>query len=95
MLKLETHLEGMFAVNLGEVISDLESGTDLVRGQESVAAQGLQPLDTESRQSAILILLGDAHNTKLSGKVAQIIGSWRDPRSVKIAKPRADFVNHA
>ena len=42
MLPLETHFEGVFAVDLGEVVGDLESGADFIRGQEGVAAQSLQ-----------------------------------------------------
>ena len=45
MLKLEAHFERMLAVNLGEVVGDLEGGADLIRGQETIAAQTGQPID--------------------------------------------------
>ena len=59
MLELETHLEGMFAVNLGEVVGHLEGGTNFVGRQKSVTTQGLQSLDSERRKSAIFVLLGN------------------------------------
>ena len=40
MLPLKTHLESVLAVDLGEVIGQLERGTDFVGRQEGVAAQG-------------------------------------------------------
>src|SRR6185312_628897 len=39
MLPLKTHLEGVLAIDLGKVVSHLESRSDLVRRQECVAAE--------------------------------------------------------
>ena len=64
MLVLETHLEGVFAVNLGEVVGDLEGGADFIRGQEGVAAQSLQTVDSEGRKSAIFVFLRDVLNAE-------------------------------
>ena len=57
----------MFAVDLGDVVGELDRGGDFVRGQEGIAAQCLQTVDSESGKSAIQRLLRDAQNA---------IGRW-------------------
>ena len=94
MLELETHLEGVFAVNLGQVVSDLEGGADFIRRQEGVAAQSLQTLDSEGRQTAVFVLLRNARDAKLSGQIAQIVGCWRNSRGVKVVQACPRNVNH-
>ena len=66
VLLLETHLESVFAVNLGEVVRHLEGGADFIRRQEGVAAQSLQPRDSEGGKPAVFVLLRDALDAKLS-----------------------------
>ena len=40
VLPLHTQLKGMLPVNLGEIVGELGSGSDFIRGQEVVASQG-------------------------------------------------------
>ena len=64
MLTLKTHFERVFAVNLGEVVGHLERGTDFVRGQEGVAAQSLQSVDSECGQPTVFVILRYALDAK-------------------------------
>ncbi len=65
MLPLETHFEGMFSVDLGDIVGDLERGADFIGRQESVAAQSLQAIDAESGKPAIFRELRDSRYTSL------------------------------
>ncbi len=73
MLELKTHLEGVLAVDLGQVVRDLEGRADFVRRQEGVAAQSLQTLDSEGGEAAIFVFLRDAGDAELSRQIAQIV----------------------
>ena len=64
MLPLEAHFEGVLAENLGDVVGELESGADFVRGQESVAAESLQAVDAEGRETAVFLQLRNALNAE-------------------------------
>src|SRR6266404_4757231 len=93
MLILEAHFESMLAVNLGEIIIDLNRGADFVGWQESIAAKGLQTVDSECRQTAVLFVLRDAQNTELRRKTCQIIGFGNVASCVKIIQAYAGDVD--
>src|SRR5262249_10177355 len=49
VLPFEAHLKSVLAENLRDVIGELESRGDFIRGQEGIAAESLQAADSESR----------------------------------------------
>ena len=60
VLIFEAHLEAVFAVDLGEVIDDLEGLADLVGGKEVVAAEVAETGDADLRQTTVQVALRDA-----------------------------------
>ena len=50
VLVFDAHLEAVLAVNLGEVVGDLEGLADFVGGQEVIAAQGRQSAESRWRE---------------------------------------------
>src|SRR5882762_9345427 len=89
----------MFAVNLGEVVVHLEGGANFIRRQEGVAAQGLQPLDSEGREPAIFLELWNALDAKICwnaipARTLEIKGFRGNTRGVKVAQTGACFVHH-
>ena len=70
VLELKAHFEGMFAVNFGEVVGDLDCGSDFIGRQEGVASQSLQPVDSEGGKPAVFTLLGDTLDAELCGNAA-------------------------
>jgi len=62
VLIFDSHFKSMLAVDLGDVVGELDRRGNFVRRQEGVAAQCLQTVDSESRKSAIESLLRDAQN---------------------------------
>ena len=85
MLPLESHLERVLAVNLGQVVRQLERRTDFIGGQESVTAQGRESVDAEGWKPAVLFDLRNILNAKLPGRSVRA----RSGRSggVQIIKP--------
>ena len=55
MLPFETHFESVLAVNLRDVVAELESGSDFVRREKSVAAQSGQPVDPEGGKNNVVL----------------------------------------
>src|SRR5882672_837274 len=94
MLIFKTHFESMLAVNLGEIVGNLKGRTDLVRGQEGITAKRCQAVDSERRESPVLVLLGNVLNTIRCGYTAKVVRGRRNPRSVKVIEPRASHVDH-
>src|SRR5437773_8524866 len=95
MLVLESHFEGVLAINLCEIICDLDSRTNLIRGEECVASQSGKSLDSKCRQSAILMFLRNGLNSKLAGNVAQIVCRRRDTSRVQVIQACARNVDGA
>src|SRR5437660_517536 len=85
----------MFAVDLGDVVRELDRRGHFVRGQKRVAAQSLQTVDSESGKSAIQSLLRNAKNAIRSRDVGQIIGLRRNARSVQVIQAGADNVDQS
>src|SRR2546430_4637294 len=84
----------MLAVDFGDIICNLERGTDFIRRQEGITAQRCQTVDSEGGKSAIFRQLGYAHDAAIGErKVAEIIGCGRNARGVKVAQTRTSFVN--
>src|SRR6267143_3556333 len=93
VLPLEAHFEGMLAVDFGDIVGDLERGANLIRGQEGIAAEGLQAVEAESRKTAVFGLLRDPLDTELTGKIRQVIGLRRNAGCMEIVQTCADDVN--
>ena len=55
MLPLESHLERVLAVDLGEVVGELECRTHFIGWQEGVAAQSREAVDAEGREPAVFL----------------------------------------
>ena len=53
VLIFEAGLEGVLTVDLGEVVGNLKRGSDLVRRQERVAAQGLESLNAKGGETTV------------------------------------------
>ena len=92
MLVFDAHLEAVLAVDLGEVVGDLERLADFVGRQEVVAAQVGQVADVEVGQTAVLGNLRDVRDSVCAG-----IPIWCADRSVarrvQMGKARARLVN--
>src|SRR6185437_2007298 len=84
MLLLETHLEGVLPINLGEVIGNLNRGTHFVRRQECITTQRLQAIDAESRESAIFLLLRNTEDAKAARKIGQVVGFGYVARGMQV-----------
>ena len=89
VLPLEAGLEGVLAIDLGDIIGQLERRADLVRRQEGVAAQCLQAADTKSRQSTVFVLLRDVHDAVIRGETTsarsrQVVGLRRHSGGMEV-----------
>src|SRR3954453_525096 len=93
MLILKSHFERVFAVNLGEVIIDLNGRADLIKGKEGVAAQCLKTINSECRQAAIFMHLRNSENSKTPGKATEVIGFRNISRGVQVVQPDPCNVN--
>src|SRR5205807_894497 len=71
-------------INLGEIVGQLNGGTDLIGGQERVAAQSRESVDSKCRKAAIFMALRNALNTERARNIGQRIRLRGDPRSVQV-----------
>src|SRR5271166_3116750 len=92
MLPLNAHFEGVLAVNLGNVVGELDGRTDLVGGQEIVAAEGRQTVDAEGRKTAVQVALGDILNVELC-RNSIYAGVRSRTRGVKVIEPGMHLVD--
>ena len=93
VLPFEAHLEGMFVINLREVIGELEGGRNFIRRQEGITPKSLQAVETESWKAAVFGPLRYPQNPIFCRKIAQIGRCRRDARGVKIIQTGAGNVN--
>src|SRR5256885_4202412 len=79
MLSLKAHFEGVLSVNFGEVVGDLDGGTDFIRGKEGVAAKCLQAVETKGRQTTVGAHLRNAENAELSRRSEEHTSELQSP----------------
>ena len=73
MLKLETHLECVLAVNLGQIVCDLECGTNFVRGRKALPPKVCSPLMPMAGSPPFSASLRNSLYSELPGDIAQIV----------------------
>jgi len=96
VLPFEAALEGVLAINLSQVVGQLERGGDLVRRQEGIAAQGLQSaVEAKGRQTTIFVSLWNTLNAVFARQVAQVVRRWNVARGMQVIESGARDVDKA
>ena len=92
VLIFDTHFEGVFAVNFGEVICNLERLADFVRRQEVITAQSRQAAKGEAGKAAVFGNLRYALDSVLS-RNAERAAFRAESRGVKVVESSAGYID--